>query len=125
VQTGQASREELIQQHILREQMFTDELMGHWQQLRERTANNGQNGKISYWGYVGADTYEETVNRAFMTSFLVTYGYATLEVYPLEEEIFIRPKEKPENKVGNKQLVSMPIPIPVEDWQKWKRGELK
>ena len=37
-----------------------------------------------------ADTYEETVQRAFITSFLVTYGYATLEIDQLEEEIFIK-----------------------------------
>ena len=87
--------------------------------------DKGKDDKITYWGFVGAETYEETVDRAFLTSFLVTYGYATLEIHPLEEEIFIKPNEEQEVKIGKKQLVSMPIPIPVENWQKWKRGELK
>jgi hypothetical protein len=60
-----------------------------------------------------------------MTSFLVTYGYATLEIHPLEEEMFIRPYEKQIAKVGKKQLVSIPIAISAEDWAKWRRGELK
>jgi hypothetical protein len=60
-----------------------------------------------------------------MTSFLVTYGYATLEIHPLEEEKFIKPYEKPVTKIGEKQLVSIPIAITVEDWIEWKRGELK
>jgi hypothetical protein len=85
----------------------------------------GENGKIRYWDFVGAETYDETVHKAFMTSFLVTYGYATLEIYPLEEEIFIKPYEKPIAKVGKKQLVSIPIAVSTEDWMKWKRGELK
>jgi hypothetical protein len=60
-----------------------------------------------------------------MTSFLVTYGYATLEIYPLEEEIFIKPYEKPATNISEKQLVSIPIALTVEDWMKWKRGDPK
>lgn len=66
-----------------------------------------------------------TADRAFMTSFLVTYGYATLEIHPLEEEIFIKPNEKPDTKIGKKQLVSIPIAVPVEDWIEWRRGKPK
>jgi hypothetical protein len=124
VAAGHASREELVKERILREQMFSEEMTSFWQQLKERVTKKGKDGKITYWGFVGAETYGETVDRAFLTSFLITYGYATLEVYPLEEEIFIKPNEEPEVKIGKKQLVSMPIPIPVEDWQRWKRGEL-
>jgi hypothetical protein len=56
-----------------------------------------------------------------MTSFLVTYGYATLEIHPLEEEIFLRPHQEPETKIGKRQLVSIPISVSVEEWKKWKR----
>jgi hypothetical protein len=71
---------------------------------------------------VGAETFEETVHRAFLTSFLVTYGYATLEVYPLEDEIFIKPFEKQQKRMSRQQLVSLPIAITHEEWEKWKRG---
>jgi hypothetical protein len=120
-----ATREELIRQRILRDKAFSEELENFWQELKNKVVEKGENMKIRYWDFVGAETYEETVQRAFMTSFLVTYGYATLEIYPLEEEIFIKPYEKPIAKVGKKQLVSIPIAVSTEDWMKWKRGELK
>jgi hypothetical protein len=122
---GLATREELVQQRILREKAFSEELDTFWQQLKEKVKEKGAEGKILYWDFVGAETYDETVDRAFMTSFLITYGYATLEIHPLEEEMFIKPYEKPETKIGNKQLISIPIAVAVEDWARWKRGELK
>ena len=124
VETGLATREELIKQRILRDKAFSEELENFWQKLRRKVEEKGEDGKIRYWDFIGAETYEETVNRAFMTSFLVTYGYATLEIHPLEEEIFIKPYKKPLTKIGENQLVSIPIAITVDDWMKWKRGEL-
>lgn len=120
-----ATREELIRQRILRDKAFSEELENFWQELKNKVVEKGENMKIRYWDFVGAETYEETVQRAFMTSFLVTYGYATLEIYPLEEEIFIKPYEKQTANIGKKQLVSIPIAVSAEDWMKWKRGELK
>ena len=125
IEMGLATREELVQQRILREKAFSEELDTFWLQLKERVKEKNPEGKIQYWDFVGAETYEETVDRAFMTSFLITYGYATLEIHPLEEEIFIKPYEEPETKIGNKQLISIPIAVAVEDWARWKRGELK
>jgi len=124
VETGLATREELIKQRILRDKAFSEELENFWQKLGRKVEEKGEDGKIRYWDFIGAETYEETVNRAFMTSFLVTYGYATLEIHPLEEEIFIKPYKKPLTKIGENQLVSIPIAITVDDWMKWKRGEL-
>lgn len=125
IERGLATREELIRERILRDKAFSEELESFWQELKKVVEEKGENGKIRYWDFVGAETYEETVQRAFMTSFLVTYGYATLEIHPLEEETFIKPYGKPVTKIGKKQLVSIPIAITVEDWRRWKRGELK
>jgi hypothetical protein len=124
VEIGSATREELVQERILRDKAFSEELENFWQELKNRVQEKGEKGRIRYWSFVGAETYDETVHRAFMTSFLITYGYATLEVYPLEEEIFIKPHEKPQAKTAKDQLVSIPIAVPAEDWMKWKRGEL-
>jgi hypothetical protein len=123
VEIGSATREELVQERILRDKAFSEELENFWQELKNRVQEKGENGRIHYWDFVGAETYEETVHRAFMTSFLITYGYATLEIYPLEEETFIKPHEKLETNMSKKQLVSIPIAVSVEDWMKWKRGE--
>jgi len=125
VETSLATREELIKQRILRDKAFSEELESFWQELKSRVREKSDEGKIRYWDFVGAETYEETVQRAFMTSFLVTYGYATLEIHLLEEEIFIKSYEKPTTKISKKQLVSIPIAVSAEDWVNWKKGELK
>jgi hypothetical protein len=124
-ETGTTTRQELINERILRDVAFSEELETFWQELKKSTAEKGENGKIHYWNFVGAETYNETVQRAFMTSFLITYGYATLEIHPLEEEIFIVPSQKPALRTANKQQVSIPIAVSANDWQKWKKGELQ
>jgi len=124
-ETGTATREQLINEKILRDITFSEELQTFWQELKKSAAEKGENGKIHYWNFVGAETYNETVQRAFMTSFLITYGYATLEIYPLEESIFIVPSQKPALRTANKQQVSIPIAVSANDWQKWKKGELQ
>jgi hypothetical protein len=116
---GSTSREELIKQRIIAEKVFTEELEKLWQELKQKV---GRNDKIDYWDFVGADTYEETVKRAYMTSFLVTYGYATFEVHRLEEELFIVPFSKPRSLTGKKQTISVPIAISMEEWKHWKEN---
>ncbi|MDH5634584.1 MAG: hypothetical protein OEY30_02030, partial [Candidatus Bathyarchaeota archaeon] len=73
--------------------------------------------------FVGADSYAETSRRAYMTSFLVTYGYATFEVHRLEEEIFIIPFDKPRSLAGKKQVVSVPVSVSFEEWQRWRNSK--
>jgi hypothetical protein len=124
VQTGTASREELVDQSIIRDEAFSAELERYWQELKDAAKAKGADDKLAYWDFVGADTYPQTVQRAYITSFLVTYGYATLEVNQVMEEIFISPLQEPLAKMG-KQAVSIPITVTFEDWQKWKRGEIK
>lgn len=124
VAIGTASRDELVRQRILGDKVFSEELDCYWQELKRRVKEEGREGKILYWDFVGAETYEETVQRAFLTSFLVTYGYATLEIYPLEETVFIKPFEKLVAKISTQQSISIPIAVTYENWQKWKRGEL-
>ncbi len=124
VAMGTTSRDEMVRQRILGNQFFSEELESYWQELKEKVEEEGVNGKILYWDFIGTDTYEETVERAFLTSFLLSYGYATLEIYPLEEEIFIKPFETPNTDILTQQSISFPIAVTYENWQKWKKGEL-
>lgn len=119
VETGTATRDELLQQQIIAEKEFSQVLEAFWQELKRRAAGKE---RIEYWDFIGAETYEETVRRAYLTSFLVTYGYATLEVDRLEEIVYIKPYETPVRTMGNKQAASLPIPISIEDWRDWKEG---
>ena len=91
VSSGTASREELVGESILRDEAFSAELDRYWNELKEKTQTKGEDRKLAYMDWISAETYQETVQRAYITSFLVTYGYATLEVIPLEDEIFISP----------------------------------
>jgi len=124
VAVGTTTRDELISQRLLSDKAFSEEMECYWRELEQKVQTKGQGGKMRYWDFVGAETYEETVQRAFLASFLITYGYATLEVYPLEEEIFIKPFKTPVVKIAAQQSVSVPIAVTFKDWQKWKRGEL-
>ena len=124
VAIGTTSRDELVKQRVLGDKFFSDELEGFWRELKETVKEKGADGKILYWDFIGAETYEETVERAFLTSFLISYGYATLEIHPLEELIFIKPFEKPNTEILTQQSISIPIAVTHDNWQKWKRGEL-
>jgi len=119
IETGTTTREELLKQQIIVEKEFSKELEMFWQELKEKTIGEE---KIDYWDFIGAETFEETVRRAYMTSFLVTYGYATLEVDRLEEMVYIRSYKTPIPIIGNKQAISLPIPISVEEWKNWREG---
>lgn len=119
-ETGAATREELVKERILAEEVFSEELEVFWEELKQRA---GKEGKVRYWDFVDADTYPETVERAYMTSFLVTYGYATLEVHRLEEEIFVKPFDKPEPLLGKKDVVSVPVPVGLGEWKRWRGAQ--
>jgi hypothetical protein len=123
VAMGSVSREEMVKQRVLSDKEFSEELEAYWLELKNNVLEKGVDGKIAYWDFIGADTYEETVQRAFLTSFLVTYGYATLEIDRLEETIHILPYKKQRQEVLNEQSTSVPIAVSCSDWQKWKRGE--
>jgi hypothetical protein len=117
VETEATTREELVRLKILAEKTFFEELEAFWTELEQKV---GEDEKIRYWDFVGADTYRETLDRAYMTSFLITYGYATLELNPLEEEIFIKPFTKPRSELADNKMVSVPISVSCEEWTKWK-----
>jgi len=121
---GFTTRDELIKERVLGDKLFSEELEAYWQELKMKAKKNGAEAKMFYWDFIGADNYEETVKRAFLTSFLISYGYATLEIHPLEEEVFIKPFDKPNTKIHSQQLVSIPIAVTYANWQKWKKGEL-
>jgi hypothetical protein len=125
VGTGLTSRDEMIKQRVLSDKVFSEELEIFWQEMKTCVGEKGADGKMRYWDFVGGETYEHTVQRAFLTSFLITYGYATLEIHPLEELVFVKPFEKPQTKPRKEQAVSIPLSVSHDDWQKWKKGEME
>jgi hypothetical protein len=108
--------QELARLGIISEEEFVAILERVWEELKERADGR----KISYWDFITARTFEETVDRAWLVSFLVSYGYATLEIKPLEEEILLKPLPKP-IKLERVATFSIPIAISRSEWQR-RRG---
>ncbi len=114
---GTTTFDELLENQIVAEEEFSRGLETFWHELQARGEE-----KVEYWSFVGAPTYEATVRRAYLTSFLVTYGFATLIVDRLEEIVFIKPYKKPRKTTGTKQAVSHPISVSFDEWKHWKEG---
>jgi hypothetical protein len=119
VLTGEIARRELARLGILSEEEFAATLDRNWRELREAA---GEKGGIPYWDFICAQSFEHTVGRAWLVSFLVSYGYATLELRPLEEEILLKPLHKP-RKLEQVTTFSVPISISRSEWlRRRKRG---
>ena len=79
-----------------------------WKELKGKA---GSENSIEYWTFVRRPDFGETVSRAQLVSFLVTYGYAMLE--RKGKNIVLVPREKP-TPTSEGSPVSFPIPIPRE-----------
>jgi len=113
------SMDALLRSGLLSEKTFDEVLQMFWQELKDRS----KVGKERYWSFILADTYKETILRAYITSFLVSYGYATLEIEPMKEDVFLIPFEEERRLVEKKRSFSMPISIDYETWKKMKEGK--
>ena len=114
------SMDALLRSGLLSEKTFNEVLQMFWQELKSKSK---EVGKEQYWNFILADTYEETVLRAYITSFLVSYGYATLEVDPLKEDAFLIPFEEVRKPVEKTRSFSIPISIDYETWKRMRRGK--
>lgn len=110
---GSISYDELVRSGIVREESFQKKLQQLHQELRNKA---GEEGRIAYQDFIKEKTYEETVQRAYMTSFLLTYGYATIEIDPIEETALLIPYLEPKNEWTKKQTISIPITIDFDSW---------
>ncbi len=93
---------------MMEDQTFTQRLQGFWNELKSR-ARNGE--KIEYWSFVRSQDFRETVSRAQLVSFLVSYGYASME--NTGDRILLTPNENPKPQIEGSPH-SFPIPIPWE-----------
>lgn len=105
---GYMSRDELV--HFI-EVDFEKGMDDMWKELKERAAG----GRIDYWEFISAETFEETIERSHIVSFLVSNGFAHLDMRPLEEEMFLIPLEEPMPLLQRK-VWSVPIPINHDIW---------
>jgi hypothetical protein len=88
---------------------FGKQITTLWQELR--SLHVSEKKPVGYWTFVRRPDYQETVRRAYLVSFLVTYGYAKLQSE--ENQLVLVPFEKPAEKTAP-GAISFPIPIPKE-----------
>ncbi len=80
-----------------------------WKEMIELT---GEKEKIDYWMFIRKNDFSTTVKRAYITSFLISYGYAFL--IKCGDELYLIPNKKFE-KINYNEQVSFPISIKKEE----------
>ena len=99
---------ELTRMRVLDEKAYTTKMRDMWRELKERT---GDDQRVDYWDFIGGSDFAQTVVRAQLVSFLVSYGYASLQ--RKGNSMFLVPKARPDPHLEGSPL-SFPIPITKE-----------
>ena len=86
---------------------FGKQLIEMWNDLRQ--LYNVEKKPVDYWKFVKRSSYQETVQRAYHVSFLVTYGYATIQTDG--DQMVLVPNDEPSEKTAS-GAVSFPVAIP-------------
>src|SRR5207245_3907029 len=67
---------ELARMRVVEEKAFTRKMQDLWKELKESAEKDE---RVDYWNFVRGSDFAETIARAQLVSFLVTYGYANLQ----------------------------------------------
>ncbi len=105
---GTMDTPELARMRVLEERAFGRRLEDLRTEMKEKV---GEEGRVDYWAFVRARSFADTVLRAQMVSFLVSYGMAMLE--RKKEKMWLIPRDPPFS-TGQGSPLSLPIPIPME-----------
>jgi len=88
---------------------FEARLRSLWKELTD--LYDSEKNPVDYWKFVKTADHQQTVQRAYFVSFLVTYGFAKMELDG--ERISLLPIKEPTNK-PIEGGISVPIAIPSE-----------
>ena len=103
---------ELIKGKIAEEEEIAEKL----KELREELMKTyEEKGEVDYWEFVKRDRFEESFERAYLLSFLITEGYVDVKRNPLKNEIKLIPRKE---KVKREQSVSLVITIGGESGER-------
>jgi hypothetical protein len=92
VQPGLVDYSELVSLGVFTPEQFENTLENLQDELLQRS--NGE--WIDYWEFVAAEKFETKVRRAYLLSFLISEGRASLRTEPLTGKIWTKPlSEKP------------------------------
>lgn len=108
---GSLAGDKLSEMGIQAEELFGEKLLRLWRELREEAKDK----TIGYQNFVCRESFPETVERALLVSFLVTYGYARISKSKGVLQLLPNKEQRIERR-----SVSLPISITQEVWSKWK-----
>jgi hypothetical protein len=105
---------ELARMRVVEEKAYTRKMQDLWKELKESA---GEDNSVDYWTFIRRSEFAQTITRAQLVSFLVSYGYANLQ--RRGKSIFLVPKAKPDPHLEGSPL-SFPITMTKEalDWAK-------
>lgn len=98
---------EAIKKQLIEEKFFEENLEKIYQELLEKASKE----EINYWDFIIGKEFKETIERAYLLSFLISTGRIKVKIDPLSEKIILKPIEK---KIENKITSSLPIVINKE-----------
>ncbi|RZN36361.1 MAG: hypothetical protein EFT35_08000 [Methanophagales archaeon ANME-1-THS] len=104
--------DDLIALSILSRSEFHESIQAVLNELEKR-------GRIEYHEFIYEDTFDTSIIKAYLTSYLVSEGKALLEINPLEEKVFIAPRTV-EDAHARTSSRSIPISLSYEDWLRWR-----
>jgi hypothetical protein len=112
---GSIGRDEFIRSSLLNEETFESRLNSLFEEMKRRTSKK----PILHWDFISNENFEETVERSYLASFLVSYGWAALQVDPIQGDIFIQALERnPHSQKDKKLPTSIVLTISKEDWER-------
>jgi len=107
---------ELLRLGVTSTEGFMKTLERTWSEMKTEYSKSR---KVEYWKFVVRDNYSETVRRAYLVSFLLTYGYARMFLKK-NGEMFLEPYETQKVEEDHHK-VSLPISIGIERWRDWRK----
>ena len=116
--TGSIGRDEFMRSNLQDAETFESRLKSLFDELKREASED----RVLYWDFISNESFEETVERLYLASFLVSYGWATLQIDPIQGDIFIQAlKRIPGSLKGKKMPTSIVLTISKEDWKR-RRG---
>jgi len=105
------SQNEILRAGFAAEKDFSKHLEGVWEEMKAKSLKKKM---VEYWSFISQKSYAETVRKAYLVSFLVTYGYASL--IRKGGKLHLKPNEAPQPR-AIEGTVSFPISITPERWR--------
>jgi len=110
-----SSLEDLIRSRLALKGSFSEMLEEFWSRIKALA----KEGVIYYWDFLKSNSFEDCILKAYMISFLASYGYIDLDFDPKINDYIIIPHEKRvEVSSGN----SIAISISYSEWLRRVKG---